>query len=263
MRRVVYEDHGAFGVAYLDRAEKRNAIDVQMVEDLSLCLDDVERRPNLRVLVIAGRGSHFCAGADLHERASESVALWHEHHRLLERVFARLRALQPVLIATVRGWALGGGCELALTSDLVFADTTARFGLPEVRIGLIPGCGGTQLIMRKLPRQLAAYMLLTGDSISAGQALRYGLVARVARPEKLEGMVQGVVERLLANSPRSLEALKSLIAEASENPLGDAFGREIDTWHAVVERPDYREGLRAFVEGRPPAFSPQEGTADP
>ena len=180
---VVSSIDGAVGVLTLNRPDKRNALTLDMRERLASALDEFEKEPTVRVAILQGAAPSFCAGVDLTEsRPREGLELSVES----ESVSAPFAAFNKPIIAAVNGAAAGGGLEIALACDFIIASTTASFILPEVRIGSLPGGGGTQRLPRAIPRGVAARLLYTGDALDASGALAYGLVTEIVDPEQLE-----------------------------------------------------------------------------
>lgn len=254
MTKIVVDRAGSLATVTLNRPERRNAIDTEMAEVLDQTLRRLGDDQRVRVVAFRGAQGNFCGGADLHERAGMGAAAWHRQHRLLEEVFERIRHLGQPTVAAVEGWALGGGMELVLSCDVILADDSARFGLPEVRLGLIPGCGGTQLLPRRIPRAVAARLLFTGDTIDAAEALRLGLVSQRVAAGAVGAALSELADRIQHNSPTAVRAMKAVLRASQELSVAGGLNCEADVWHAIVEAPDYAEGLAAFRERRAPNF---------
>lgn len=255
MSKIGLSRAAALATVTLSRIERRNAIDTEMAELLNDALESLAEDDSVRVVAFRGAGGHFCGGADLQERAGMDAQGWHQQHRLLEEVFRRVRALPQPTVAAVEGWALGGGTELALSCDVILADDSARFGLPEVRLGLIPGCGGTQLLPRLVPRAVAARLLFTGDVLDAAEALRLGLVSEKVAAGAVGEALQQFADRVQSNSPAAVRAMKVVLRAGWELPLTAGLECEAEEWHRIVEAPDYAEGLAAFRARRPSNFA--------
>jgi enoyl-CoA hydratase/carnithine racemase len=237
----------AEGVAWvtLDAPERRNAISNAMrglLEDAfaSLGADDA-----VRVAVLTGAGPVFCAGVDLKETGPPAT----------ERLVAPLESFGKPLVAAVNGPAAGGGFELVLACDVRVASTTATFSLPEVRIGSLPGSGGTQRLARAVPPAVAAKLVLTGRPLDADSALHYGLVSDVVEPDDLTAFTQGLASAIAANAPLSLRAAKAALRAAAERPLQAGLDLERSLWAELSETEDRAEGRAAFREGRAPRWS--------
>jgi enoyl-CoA hydratase/carnithine racemase len=237
----------ADGVAWvtLDVPERRNAISNEMRGVLADAFASLDEDDSVRVAVLTGAGPVFCAGVDLKETGPPST----------ERLVAPLESFAKPLVAAVNGPAAGGGFELALACDVRVASTTATFALPEVRIGSLPGSGGTQRLARAVPPAVAAKLVLTGQPLDAEGALRYGLVSDVVEPEELAPFVQGLAAAIAANAPLSLRAAKTVLRAAAEQPLQAGLDLERSLWAELAETEDRAEGRAAFREGRAPRWS--------
>jgi enoyl-CoA hydratase/carnithine racemase len=234
----------AVGVALvvLDRPEARNALDTAMLVGLRESFEDLG---DARAVVVAGEGPAFCAGADVKERAGlEDDDAWLAQHHVLEAAFAAVRACPAPAIAAVDGAALGGGLELALSCDLVVAGAGATFGQPEVRRGIMPGGGATQLLPRTVGVARAKLLILAGEPIDAATALAWGLVAAVVPAGTARARALDLAGRIAANAPLAVRGAKAAIDH----------GDELERYAEVVRTQDRREGTRAFVERRDPRF---------
>jgi enoyl-CoA hydratase/carnithine racemase len=240
------------GVAWLrlNRPEQRNAISQAMRADLDQALADIDRDQDVRVVVLTGSGSAFCAGADLKESVEGSSG-----NALTSKPVTQSldRVGKPVIVA-VNGAAVGGGLELALAGDIRIASDTATFALPEVKIGSLPGSGGTQRLVRAVSPALAAKMILTGQTIDAATALEAGLVSDVVARADLDALAAGIAETVAANAPLSLGAAKiALRAALGAGSSGTELERAL--WRFLSGTADREEGRSAFRERRPPRFS--------
>jgi len=219
-------------------------------------LQDLARNRAIRALLITGGDDIFCAGADISEMAGAASAEAAYHHaREFQVLFGQVESLPQPVIAAVSGYALGGGCELALAADFRIASDSARFGLPEIKIGAFPGGGGTQRLTRLIGVAKAKEMILTGDPISAEQALAIGLVMKVASKEKYYEEAAQLAAKL-ADLPRlALQASKMLINHAQEVDLTTGLEFEARTFSAIAHSHDLAEGTNAFLEKRKPTFT--------
>ena len=239
------------GIITLKRSGARNALTSTMLRQLDAALLACEEDREVRVVIITGEGD-FCAGADLREMGHMSPAEAGDFSRLGHAVFRRIEALSKVVIAAVTGYALGGGCELALACDLRLAGEGARFGLPEVNLGLIPGFGGTQRLTALVGPGRARELILTGRVIDAREAETMGLVSSVVDVRDLPHRAQELAARLARKSPVALAAAKKLLVETSR--LEQGLTLEVTAFTGCFDSPDRREGIAAFLEKRQPVF---------
>jgi enoyl-CoA hydratase/carnithine racemase len=205
------------------------------------------------VLTASGNRA-FCVGADLRERQLMTDAQWLAQRAVFRTAFGELLRLPQPVIAAVHGYALGGGCELALNCDLVVADETAQFGLPETTVGLVPGCGGTQLSMRRLGVGRAADMLLTGRRVKAAEAERIGLADRLVPAGTADGAALQMAGAIAANSPVAVRAAKRAMRQGWGVGLPAALDIEDSAWRTAALSADRREGIAAFNEKRDPVW---------
>jgi enoyl-CoA hydratase len=240
----------------LDRPGRFNAIGSDTVALLHDALDAIEKEGTVRVVVVAGQGRAFSAGADITELDRLKTA--HDFARFVRSLadsFGRLARLPLPSIAAVDGLALGGGFELALACDLRIAGAEARFGVPEVRLGLLPAAAGTQRLARLLPAAVAKQLLMTGEALSADEALRWGLVNQVVPAGEAQATATELARSLAAGPPLALAAAKRLVADGVELPFDTAVGLERDAVALLFATSDRQEGVTAFLEKRPPHFT--------
>lgn len=246
-------DHVATVV--LNRPEAMNAIDPETQTELRLHWTRIREDDGIHVVILTGAGERaFCTGADLKKTMPPS-----ENYASLafgrgDPDFASQIATDKPIICAVNGYALGGGLELALACDIRIAADHARFGLPEVRVGTIPGDGGTQRLPRTIGASDAMLLLLTGDHIDAAEALRLGLVSRVAPSTKLREEAEAIAGRIAANAPLSVRAIKRLVKQGAGLPLDAAIAQERLTWGVLRDTEDRIEGRRAFQQKRKPVY---------
>jgi enoyl-CoA hydratase len=239
----------------LDRPEQMNAMNTAMGEDLLACFDALHRDREVRAVVFTGAGvKAFCAGGDLKERNEMTDAAWRAQHVIFERgAFALLRCPVPV-IAAVEGFALAGGCELAVLSDFIVASETAVFGVPEVTLGIFPGIGGTQLLPRILGAPLAKELIFTGRRIKAEEAKAAGLVNHLVPAGQAKAKALEVAARIAENGPVAVRQAKKAITYGLETDLETGMVLAIEAYNATVVTEDRLEGVRAFNEKRKPTF---------
>lgn len=240
----------------LDRAQKKNSLNAEMRHELELRLKEIANDREVRVVVITGGAEIFCAGADISEiEGTSSAEQAYQHAREFQILFGQLENLPQPTVAAVSGYALGGGCELALACDFRLASETARFGLPEIKIGAFPGGGGTQRLPRLIGTAKAKEMILLGDPINAEQALAVGLVLKVVPKEKLLAQTQSFAASLAALPRLALQASKMLINKSQETDLTTGLEMEARTFGGIADTHDLAEGTKAFMEKRKPNFT--------
>ncbi len=238
----------------LDRPEALNALSFDLLDELAAALEALDADPDCRAVVITGSGSRaFAAGADIRELATQTYESLRDGRRF--EVWDRLAAVGLPTIAAVRGVALGGGCELAMTCDMIVAADDATFGQPEIRLGVMPGAGGTQRLTRAIGKARAMAMILTGESIGAGQAEVLGLVTRVVPAETTVDAALELAGRIAKLPPLAIRAAKRAILEACERDLRDGLAAEREAFFRLFETEDQAEGMAAFAEKRPPTWS--------
>ncbi len=251
----IVEDRGAVEVWTIDGESRRNSITRAMLSRLGTELQRAAGSRALRCVVLTGAGDRaFCAGADLKERAGMSEA---EVHRFLSDLRAALRAIETspkVFLAAINGVALGGGLEVALACDLRVMSEAAEVGLPEVGLGIIPGGGGTQRLAREIGVARAKDLVLTARRIGAVDALAWGLVSRIAPPDRLREEAIALAEQVARNAPISLRQAKRAIDDGLHLPLDEALAHETRMYQDCLQTEDRREALRAFAEKRRPVF---------
>jgi enoyl-CoA hydratase len=251
-----YRKDGAVATIRLNRPAKKNAFNAQMRTEMENLLRDLARNPGIRAVIITGGDEIFCAGADISEiEETSSAEAAYKHAREFQILFDQVEALPQPVIAAVSGYALGGGCELALACDFRLASETARFGLPEIKIGALPGGGGTQRLPRLIGAAKAKEMILTGDPITAQEALGIGLVIKVVTKENLLEEANGLAAKLAALPRLALQASKMLINRSQEVDLTTGLEFEARTFGGIAHTHDLAEGTKAFLEKRKPNFT--------
>lgn len=246
---------GAIEIWTIDGAERRNAISRAMLLELSERVTRTSLDHRVRAVIITGAGDKaFCAGADLKERGSMSEAEVREFLQGLRKAFRALELSDTTFIAAINGAALGGGTELALACDLRVAAPAAELGLTEVKLGIIPGGGGTQRLSRLLGPGRAKDLILTGRRINAAEAFSIGLVNRLAPQGKLLEAAFALAETVVANAPLAVAAAKHAIDNGLSLDLDEALALELSHYEQTLKTEDRLEGLRAFAEKRSPVF---------
>lgn len=246
----------ADGVALvtLDRPDVLNALSFDLLDQLADALEALDGDAGCRAIVLTGAGARaFAAGADIKELATQSSASLHAGGRF--GAWDRLAAIRTPLVAAVRGVALGGGCELAMTCDMIVAGDDASFGQPEIRIGVMPGAGGTQRLTRAVGQAKAMELILTGRSISAHEAEATGLVTTVVPAEATLDAALELAGRIAAMPPLAVRAAKRAIKDAAERPLSEGLAAERETFFGLFDTDDQNEGMTAFTNKRAPVWA--------
>ena len=249
---IIVETRGRVGLIRLNRPQALNALNSALMNELSQAVDTFEADANIGCMVITGSEKAFAAGADIKEMADKDFAdvFLGDFAATWERV---AHARKPV-IAAVAGFALGGGCELALQCDLIIAADNAKFGQPEIKLGIIPGIGGTQRLTRAVGKAKAMDLILTGRMMDAAEAERAGIAARVVPAASLVEEATKVAETIASMSLPSLLAAKEAVNRAFETSLAEGVRFERRIFHSLFATLDQTEGMYAFIEKRPPRF---------
>ncbi len=243
------------GTLQIARPEALNALNKNVLQDLKLLLHDLETKRELRALVITGSGEKaFVAGADIKEMEGMSPALAREMAHSGQALFQRIEDLPFPVVAAINGFALGGGLELALACDFMFASTTAKWGLPEVTLGLIPGYGGTQRLARLLGRALAKRIALSGEIFNAQQGYEWGLFAHVCEPAQLMALAMKQAEILADRAPLALSWVKEAINHGGDKTMSEGLKLEAELFARTFETKDRLEGVQSFIAKRRPNF---------
>ena len=236
----------------LNRPKQLNALNGAVMDALCNALEELDRDDEVRAIVVTGNERAFAAGADIGEMANATPVELLRTNRIGQ--WDRIRKLTKPVIAAVNGWALGGGCELAMALDLIVAGEGAKFGQPEINLGVIPGAGGTQRLARGVGKSRAMRMILTGDPITAAEAERAGLVAVITQDELVVEDALALAARIATKSPIALRLAKEAINAAYEMSLTDALAHERRLFYLLFSSEDQKEGMAAFLEKREPDF---------
>ena len=250
---LLLEPHDRVAVIRLNRPQALNALNGQLMDELTAALDAAEADDAVRCIVITGSDRAFAAGADIKEMASKGyVDVYRED--FITRNWERVTRCRKPVIAAVAGYALGGGCELAMMCDFIIAADNAKFGQPEITLGVSPGAGGTQRLTRLIGKSKAMDMILTGRMMDADEAERSGLVSRVVPLASLMEEVLATAAKIAALSPVSLMLTKEMVNAAYETTLSEGVKLERRLFHSMFAFEDQKEGMAAFVEKRKPDF---------
>jgi enoyl-CoA hydratase len=249
---VITQTDGHVGVVTLNRPEVLNALSIELMDELISVMEAFDCDPNIRVIVMAGSEKAFAAGADIGDMAEASLLDMYERNNLARWV--RIKAVRKPIIAAVSGFALGGGCELAMHCDIIVASESAQFGQPEINIGIIPGAGGTQRLTRAIGKFRAMEMILTGRFITAQEAYEAGLVSKVVAKEQFLVEAMRLAHQIATKPPIALKLAKEAVLAADEMPLSAALEYERKLLYSLFATQDQKEGMRAFIEKRKPKF---------
>jgi enoyl-CoA hydratase len=249
---VLVERDGRVGVVLMNRPRQLNALNAELIGAVVAALQELDDEPDVRAIVLGGDERAFAAGADISELAAGTPITLYQNRRIDS--WDSIRELRTPVVAAVSGYCLGGGCELAMLCDLVVASETARFGQPEINLGMLPGAGGTQRLTRAVGKAVAMDMILTGRMLSAREALDFGLVARVVAREAWLEEAKRVAGEIAAKGPIAVRLAKEAVDKAFEAPLAVGVEFERRAFYLARASDDADEGLTAFVEKRPPEF---------
>lgn len=245
------EDH--VGIATLNRPEVLNALSVGLIERLIEVLEGFDKDPNIYVIVLAGSERVFAAGADIGEMAGAGVVEMSENDDLAR--WKRIAQVRKPIIAAVSGYALGGGCELAMHCDIIIASESAQFGQPEINLGVMPGAGGTQRLTRAIGKFKAMEVILSGRFLSAKEAFEAGLVTRVVAKEQYLAEALRLAHEMAKRPPIALKLAKEAILAAHDTTLSQGLEYERRLFYSLFATKDQKEGMKAFMEKRKPRFT--------
>jgi enoyl-CoA hydratase len=252
---LLYETNDHLARITFNRPKVLNALNRQTVEELGDCLNRVRDDSNARALILTGAGEKaFVAGADINELAQRTPVDGKDFSLFGQEIFHRLETLGKPSIAAINGFALGGGCELALACSIRIASRNARLGQPEVKLGILPGYGGSQRLARLCGKGVAHEMILTGEMISAEEALRIGLVNRVVEPAELLPAAEMIARKIVVNAPLAVKYAMEAVERGVEMPQEEGLFLEATLFGLCCATEDMREGTRAFLEKRSPQF---------
>ncbi len=241
-------------IVTVNRPDKMNALNISTRQEILSAFEELRNDADIRVVVITGAGEKaFIAGADIGEFAGKTAQQQRDIMRST-RAFDSVEDFPKPVIAMINGYALGGGCELAMACDIRIASTKAKFGQPEIRLGIMPGGGGTQRLPRLVGEGKAMELILTGDTLDAEEALRIGLVNHVVPPEQLEARTMEIAGKIAGMSPVALALVKASVKNSSRVDLRAGLDAELDLFALSFASQDKEEGVRAFLEKRKPDF---------
>ena len=249
---ILTETRGRVGLITLNRPQAMNALNNPIMRELMDALEAFDKDEAIGALVITGTEKAFAAGADIKEMAGKSIEQMMDRDHIA--VFGRIRTIRKPVIAAVSGWALGGGCEVALSCDMIVASESAIFGQPEINIGVIPGAGGTQRLTRAVGKAIAMEMILNDRRLTAGEAYQLGMVNRVVPVDGyLEEALQ-LAQEIASRAPLAVRAAKKMINQTFERSLSEGLAEEKQEFYSLFASEDQKEGMQAFIEKRAPVW---------
>lgn len=252
---LLFEKKDGIGVLKIHRPQALNALNSQVLGELNSFLDELDRDSQIKVLIITGSGEKsFVAGADIKELSSLSPQAARTFAERGQKTFRRFEILKIPVIGAINGFALGGGAELALSCDFLIASSQARFGLPEVSLGLLPGFGGTQRLARFVGLPMARELVFSGRQVKADEALRIGLVNSVVEPSALLSKAEEIAREIISRAPLAVQNAKSVINRGYDLGIDEGLLVEREAFSELFRTSDQREGTQAFLEKRPPHF---------
>ena len=249
---ILTEIHDRVGLIRLNRPKAMNALNAELMGELMDALEMFDGDQSVGAIVVTGSERAFAAGADIKEMSNATAVEMFLSDNIAR--FDRIRRIRKPVIAAVSGWCLGGGCELAMSCDMIVASETARFGQPEITIGVIPGAGGTQRLTRAVGKALAMEMVLNNRTLTAGEALHYGLVNYVVPVERTLDEALKLAGEIAARAPLAVRFGKEAVNQAFESFLADGLADERRLFYLLFASQDQKEGMAAFIEKRPPEW---------
>jgi enoyl-CoA hydratase len=255
-QHILASTEGAIGIITLNRPKALNALNAELLKELVTALEEWDRDDSIRCIILTGSDRAFAAGADIKEMAPQSYMEMFKANFFAE-ANDRIASVRKPIIAAVAGWALGGGCELAMLCDFIIAADTAKFGQPEINLGVMPGIGGTQRLTRFVGKSKAMEMCLTGRNMDAAEAERAGLVSRVVPAAELMGEAKKAAQKIAEQSLPIVMLTKETVNRAYETTLSEGVRFERRVFHSMFATADQKEGMAAFSEKRKPNFGDQ------
>ena len=253
-KTIKFDIKDGIGYITINRPEALNALNMDVLKDLKKVLAEIEAKDAVRVVIVTGEGRSFVAGADIVQMKKLTPVKGRQMMELGHEVMNTIESMEKPFIAAVNGFALGGGCELAMACDIRIASEKAKFGQPEVGLGIIPGFGGTQRLSRLVGPGMAKYLIYTADVIPADEAQRIGLVEKVVAPDALMDEAEATAQKIASKAPIAVGIAKSMINNGAEMDIKSASRLEIDGEAVCFATKDKAEGMAAFVEKRTPTF---------
>ena len=249
---VLKRTEGHIGILTLNRPDKLNALSIELMKQLVAGLEAFDEDDNIYVIILAGSERAFAAGADINDMVETTPVEQYKRNQFAR--WDKIRRVSKPIVAAVSGFALGGGCELAMMCDIIVASDTAQFGQPEINIGVMPGAGGTQRLIRAVGKATAMDVILSGRFLNAQEALQYGLVSRVVPREHFLTEAMRIAGELAKKPPIALRLAKESVLKAHEAGLSNGLEYERKLFFMLFSTEDQKEGMRAFIDKRKPEF---------
>lgn len=253
-KTIKYDVKDGIGYITINRPEALNALNMDVLKDLKKVLAVIESKSDVRCVIVTGEGRSFVAGADIVQMSKLTPVKGRQMMELGHEVMNTIEQIQKPFIAAVNGFALGGGCELAMACDIRIASEKAKFGQPEVGLGIIPGFGGTQRLPRLVGKGMAKLLIYSADIIPADEALRIGLVEKVVAPEALMDEAEALAKKIASKAPIAVGIAKTAINNGTDTDMKSASRLEVESEAVCFATKDKAEGMSAFVEKRPAEF---------
>ncbi|MCE7860585.1 MAG: enoyl-CoA hydratase [Chloroflexi bacterium CFX2] len=245
---ILTETRGRVGIVTLNRPKAMNAFNLVMLGEVFDALESLDKDENINAIIVTGNEKAFAAGADIKEMAEASYVQMLTEERV--QVWDRIRGIRKPVIAAVSGWALGGGCEFALSCDMIIASESAKFGQPEITIGVIPGAGGTQRLARLVGKHLAMEMVINNRTLTAQEALQFGIANRLVPVEGYLDAAVAFADEIASRAPLAVRMAKDSVNAAFETTLTEGLAVEKRNFYPLFATEDQKEGMRAFVDKR-------------
>ncbi len=254
-KNLLFENEDGIGILTMNRPKALNALNSETLSELSSLVDEIAADDSIKAVIITGAERSFVAGADIVEMLNFSAAEGRTFGQLGQATFLKIEKMNKPVIAAINGFALGGGCELSMACDIRIASEKAKFGQPEVGLGIVPGFGGTQRLPRLVGKGKAKEIIFTGDIFDAQEALRIGLVQKVVAPEELMETAKAMAKRIMKNGPYAVRLCKDAINMGLDIDLASGQEYEATLFAVTCATDDKKEGMSAFVDKRKPSFS--------
>ncbi len=253
-KNIIVERDGSIGFLKINRPNVLNAVNIETALEIEQALQAFNDDKEIMVVIVTGEGKSFISGSDISRLAEMDKEKAYQYSLAGQRVLNFIENMKKIVIAAVNGFALGSGCEVAMACDVRIASEKAKFGQPEVKLGLIPGHAGTQRLSRIVGTSKAKELIFTGDLIDAAEALRIGLVNQVVAHDLLIEAAKNLAHKILANGPKAVQAAKSVINRGANVDFNTAIGYEADDFSRLFEGDEAKEGMKAFMEKRKPEW---------